>query len=184
MNIDIQTRRFRLLDWIKFISTFLKVDSHGNLTNLLCVGFEAFEAAANLTASEFTTTYNASVLRIGSWSKSESIELFYVRVFKPVSIRVARWHIFKPKIPIWVNFGGSRKGRCWYILWPIGLFYVHLVYSVSIWYMLWLFGIFFPFWYVVPRKIWLPWSYVSVRRVRWTLAQRLPDLSWYNIPKR
>jgi hypothetical protein len=62
MNIDIQTRRFRLLDWIKFISTFLKVDSHGNLTNLLCVGFEAFEAAANLTASEFTTTYNASVV--------------------------------------------------------------------------------------------------------------------------
>jgi hypothetical protein len=21
--------------------------------------------------------------------------------------RVARWHFFKPKIPIWVNFGGS-----------------------------------------------------------------------------
>jgi hypothetical protein len=27
-----------------------------------------------------------------------------------------RWHIFKPKIPIWVNFGGSRYGICWYIL--------------------------------------------------------------------
>jgi hypothetical protein len=26
------------------------------------------------------------------------------------------------KIQIWVNFGGSRNGRCWYILWPFGLF--------------------------------------------------------------
>jgi hypothetical protein len=25
--------------------------------------------------------------------------------------RVARWHIFNP---IWVNFGGSCNGRCWY----------------------------------------------------------------------
>jgi hypothetical protein len=25
---------------------------------------------------------------------------------------VARWNIFKPKIPIWVNFGGSCNGRC------------------------------------------------------------------------
>jgi hypothetical protein len=24
----------------------------------------------------------------------------------PVTITVARWFIFKPKIPIWVNFGG------------------------------------------------------------------------------
>jgi hypothetical protein len=28
---------------------------------------------------------------------------------------------------------------------------------VAIWYILRLFGIFFPFWYVVPRKIWQPW---------------------------
>jgi hypothetical protein len=27
--------------------------------------------------------------------------------------RVARWHIFKPKIPILVNFGGSCNGTCW-----------------------------------------------------------------------
>jgi hypothetical protein len=26
--------------------------------------------------------------------------------------RVARWFVFKPKIQIWVNFGGSCKGRC------------------------------------------------------------------------
>jgi hypothetical protein len=53
-------------------------------------------------------------------------------------IRVARRHIFKPKIPIWVNFGGSYNGRCWLyfmeiwsILRPFGIlcgFYHHLMY--------------------------------------------------------
>jgi hypothetical protein len=61
---------------------------------------------------------------------------------------------FKPKIPIWETFGGFSNGRYWYILWPFGLAYGHLVF-------LWLFGIFyghmgtfFPHWYFVPRKIW------------------------------
>jgi hypothetical protein len=26
--------------------------------------------------------------------------------------RVARWFIFKPKIPIWVNFGVRSNGKC------------------------------------------------------------------------
>jgi hypothetical protein len=58
--------------------------------------------------------------------------------------RVARWYIFKPKIHIWLNFGGSSNARCWYILWPLGLFYGPLVYFVTIWYILLLFGTFFP----------------------------------------
>jgi hypothetical protein len=33
--------------------------------------------------------------------------------------------IFKPKIPIWVNFGASCNGRDWYILWHFGLFFDH-----------------------------------------------------------
>jgi hypothetical protein len=49
---------------------------------------------------------------------------------------VARWHIFKPKIPIWVNFGGTCNGRClytyfmsiWSIFWPFGILCGHLVY--------------------------------------------------------
>jgi hypothetical protein len=71
-----------------------------------------------------------------------------------VHIRVARWHIFKTKIQIWVNFG-----RCWYLC-PFGLFYGYLAYFVAIWYtyfvaiwhILWLFGIFFSCFgtYVVP----------------------------------
>jgi hypothetical protein len=65
--------------------------------------------------------------------------------------RVARWHIFEPKIPIWVNFGGSYNGICWY------------VYFMTIWFILRHFGIFCgfyghfvyfsPFWYVVRREI-------------------------------
>jgi hypothetical protein len=64
-----------------------------------------------------------------------------------ILFRVARWFVFKPKIPIWVNFGGSCGGRCWYILWPLGLFYgrltyimrSYLVYFMAIWYIS-------PFW--------------------------------------
>jgi hypothetical protein len=58
-------------------------------------------------------------------------------------IRIARWYIFKPKIPILVNFGGSFNGRCLYIS-------CHLVYFVTIWYILWPFGIFSPSWYIFP----------------------------------
>jgi hypothetical protein len=36
--------------------------------------------------------------------------------YKMVCIRVARWFVFKPKMPIWVNFGGSCNEKSWYIL--------------------------------------------------------------------
>jgi hypothetical protein len=58
------------------------------------------------------------------------------------SRRVARWHIFEPKILIWVNFGGTCNGRCWYTSLPFRLFYSHLIYFVAIGYILLLFGIF------------------------------------------
>jgi hypothetical protein len=66
--------------------------------------------------------------------------------------RVARWFIFKPKIPIWINFGGPKIGKCWYILWPSGIFDGHLGYFMTICYILCSFGIFFWFRYHVPRK--------------------------------
>jgi hypothetical protein len=47
-------------------------------------------------------------------------------------IRVARWYIFKPKLPIWVNVVGSCNRRSLYILWPLSLFNGHLVYFVVI----------------------------------------------------
>jgi hypothetical protein len=61
-----------------------------------------------------------------------------------VANRVARWFVFKPKIQIWVNFGGSLNGRCWYILWTLGPFYGLLLYFMDIWYRLWKSGIFSP----------------------------------------
>jgi hypothetical protein len=43
----------------------------------------------------------------------------------------------------------------------VGTFYVHWVYFTAIGFIIlwifWSFGIFFPFWCVVPRKIWQPW---------------------------
>jgi hypothetical protein len=44
-------------------------------------------------------------------------------------------YIFRPKIPIWVNFGRSCNGRCWY-------FYVLFVYFAAKWYILCPFGTF------------------------------------------
>jgi hypothetical protein len=46
--------------------------------------------------------------------------------------RVARWYIFKPKIPNWANLEGPCNGRCWYILWPFSLLYGYFVYAVVI----------------------------------------------------
>jgi hypothetical protein len=37
-------------------------------------------------------------------------------------------YIFKPNIPIWVNFGGPWNGKVWYIIF-------HLEYVTAIWYI-------------------------------------------------
>jgi hypothetical protein len=50
--------------------------------------------------------------------------------------RVARWRIFKPKIPNWVYFGGFCNKRFWGI-------YGHLVYFTVIWSMFRSFGLFY-----------------------------------------
>jgi hypothetical protein len=44
---------------------------------------------------------------------------------------------------IWLNFGGPWNGKCWYILWSLGIFYGKLVSFKTIWYILSLFGIYF-----------------------------------------
>jgi hypothetical protein len=61
------------------------------------------------------------------------------------STRVARWFVFQPKLPIWVNFRGSCNSKSWYILWPFGLLYGHLKYSMAIWYIY-----FVVIWYIFP----------------------------------
>jgi hypothetical protein len=41
-------------------------------------------------------------------------------------------YIFIPKIPLWLNFGGHWKEKCFMIIWknlqPFGIFNAHLVY--------------------------------------------------------
>jgi hypothetical protein len=69
------------------------------------------------------------------------IDMYACRKYSMLS-RVARWFVLKPKIPIWINLGGSFNGKSWYILWPVGLFYGHWKYFMAIWYSLWSFGIF------------------------------------------
>jgi hypothetical protein len=60
--------------------------------------------------------------------------------------------MLQTKIPIWVYFGGPRNLKCWYNLWPN---FMHLM---DIWWSFVFCGhLFFPFWYVIPRKIWQPW---------------------------
>jgi hypothetical protein len=48
--------------------------------------------------------------------------------------RVARWFIFKPKIPVCVNFEGSSN-VVMYILCPFDQFSGHLAYIMAIWYI-------------------------------------------------
>jgi hypothetical protein len=74
----------------------------------------------------------------------------------PVYHQDCQMDFFKPKIPIWVNFGGPKMGKCWYVLRPFGIFYEHLGNFMNIWYNLCSFGTFFRFWYHAPRKIWQP----------------------------
>jgi hypothetical protein len=59
------------------------------------------------------------------------------RVMRALVARVARWFIFKPKIQIWVNFGGPWKmmiyfTAIWNILQTSGIFYNPLVHFVFI----------------------------------------------------
>jgi hypothetical protein len=66
--------------------------------------------------------------------------------------RVARCFILKPKIPIWANFWGPSMKKCWYILWPFGVFYRHLGNIITIWYILCWFGTFYPVWVSSTKK--------------------------------
>jgi hypothetical protein len=67
--------------------------------------------------------------------------------------RVARWFVFKPKIPLWVNFGGPYiDWKNGYIFEISGIFYRRLGYFMTIWYILCSFVTFFPFWYYGREK--------------------------------
>jgi hypothetical protein len=48
--------------------------------------------------------------------EATAVELLLPNGQVQLSGSTARWYVFKPKIPIWVNFGGPCNGRCWYFL--------------------------------------------------------------------
>jgi hypothetical protein len=47
--------------------------------------------------------------------------------FFAVAVRVARWFNLKPKIPLWVYFGGPWNAKWRYILRLFGILYERLV---------------------------------------------------------
>jgi hypothetical protein len=106
----------------------------------------------------------------------EDTGIFYglLAIFRPFDIFYALWYILCSLV-YFMLFGIFYA--LWYILCSLvyfmlfGIFYalyfLHFgIYFVVIWcifcgqlaYILWSFGIFSPFWYIVRRKIWQPWS--------------------------
>jgi hypothetical protein len=58
--------------------------------------------------------------------------------------RVARWYIFIPIILNWEYLGRPWNVKCWYILWPFGIFYGRLEYFPDFWYILSRFNTYYP----------------------------------------
>jgi hypothetical protein len=122
------------------------------LRSIVCIHILHFAPSLNVNNAEA----NSWLSRLRPFIKTNT---HWRPLSQTVVHRVARWFVFKPKIQIWVNFGELCNRRCWYTLWTLGPFYGLLLYFMDIWYSSLKFGIFFPFWYVVRRKIWQPWSY-------------------------
>jgi hypothetical protein len=72
-------------------------------------------------------------------SRTHKLSLCKLQLLRcSLATRVARWHIFRPKIPIWVNLGWICNGRCWYVyfiaIWsilrPLEIFCGYLVFGI------------------------------------------------------
>jgi hypothetical protein len=95
--------------------------------------------------------------------------------------RVARWYIFRPKIAILVNLGGSCNGRYFYIF--VHLVYFDIVYGHVVGIFCGNLVYFPPFWYIVPRKIWQPWADGSFRlRVLEMLKNGMYETKFFDPP--
>jgi hypothetical protein len=110
------------------------------------------QAATSCDKLRQAATSCAAMLRV------QSVLLPFVLLSAPKVEQGCQMAYFQTKIPIWVNFGGSCNGKCWYILWLYRLCILWLIGKI-----LWPFGEFHgylvyisPLWYVVPRKIWQP----------------------------
>jgi hypothetical protein len=108
------------------------------------------------------------------------IEPFHFFDYLPTN-KVARWFIFKPKIPIWVKFGGPWKGKfchifmtTWNISVPFGTLHGRLVQFVVVWVYLSRFGKF------GPRQIWQPWLELKVFTFDRLIHQRTTLISRFS----
>jgi hypothetical protein len=122
--------------------------ANGSLTG------ERVVVAAAVGTPEFAKTFNSVSVFFLQSIVSRRLERGQRNFFRSTSLRktsirdkvtksrVARWHIFKTKFQICVDFIGPCNGRFWStILWLFGLFYVRLVYFTATWDILWLCGI-------------------------------------------
>jgi hypothetical protein len=104
------------------------------------IGFLLF-SDLDFVAAQILIHFNCLVLN----PRSVNRLICYLRATRmrrgssPVKLeaRVARWCIFRPKIQIWVNFGGASNRKC-------GIDYAPLVYFTVIWYIFPGFGILYP----------------------------------------
>jgi hypothetical protein len=97
---------------------------------------------------------NLTPLRFQWWSSSDDVLHTFQTLLRS---KVARWFIFKPKIPFWVKFWGSCNGICWYILCSFNIFYCHLVYFYDhlVYFVVVSYKYFTPSCILyLPRKIW------------------------------
>jgi hypothetical protein len=90
-----------------------------------------------------------------------------------VKLRVARWHIFIPKLPIWADFGRPWNEIFRYILWPFDVEFGHLLNFVTMWYILWPYVIFSQFGILYQEKSGSPGE----------TDRKLQFLTWQQITK-
>jgi hypothetical protein len=100
---------------------------------------------------------------------------------------ISRWHIFKPKILIWVYTRGTCHWRCWYILLP-------LIYLTAIWYIMrpcvilcchfgilcdYLYTYFMVNWYIFPVLV--CWTNKNLATLIVTVQLYNGNINWDNM---
>jgi hypothetical protein len=88
-------------------------------------------AQKNLMDTVHCLDYIHNLCNIFYWAK---LNLRITLSPQTIWSRAARWYVFKPKLQIWVNFGGPWNEKSWLFLWPFGSL-------VAIWYVPPRFGI-------------------------------------------
>jgi hypothetical protein len=87
------------------------------------------------------STINPYLVSMGTIGCEQGCQMTYFLTKNPnvgKLWRVLHWKMLVYLIAIW----SILLTVIWYILWPFGMFYGHLVCFMAIWYILWLFGMY------------------------------------------